>query len=152
MTMVIEIDAVMRQLASHQLQVIAPETKGYERYFVSLSALVMLSVADEFDSAAMHCLEENDALRALLQRGLAGVISTTLQKEISLALRVELKSIRVSEIQQDNRQLRTLLIALHEEVERALPAAWAHNLNREIWQELLRASQRYSFASLAALV
>lgn len=153
MPLTVEVDVVLEVLAASQLERVVPAVPGkYEQYFLSLSAMVMLGVAQEYDSAAHSRVEENNAMVALFATAVANLPPGEFQRRLESLIAQSQKDLRISALNRYNLQLREALIALHSEVEVRLAEPWAQQLNREIWVELLASTERHTFSGLAAMV
>lgn len=121
---------------------IAPEvTSPYGSLTIQISAGLLSMIAQESDRAAARLSEENGALRQLFASAAAVVTDAPLSGDLAAAVRAPAPSLLVSELRQENRTLRALLVRLHAHVEdRADPAARA--VEAQVWQELVTSTQR----------
>jgi hypothetical protein len=120
------IPAALTNFAGRLRGDIVPQLTGFHAGNVAMIAAMLDMVAEEWDRAPARLVAENATLRALLARGAALVPGggTPLDDDGDL---------RISALQAMNDRLRTLLIALHGQIEardddeaRALDAAiWA---------------------------
>ena len=121
---------------------IAPTvTPPYRRANVSIQAMLLLLVREEFDRAAARRVEENRALRALFADALAAVSDAALGERLAGAAAGVDASLRVPDLEAGNRALRALLIELHAHVE-GLAGDEARRIEAAIWRELSASTER----------
>ena len=149
MSLAIDADAVLNRVAQHLKEVVVPTLDGYSAYYVGIAATIIECAALEYDSAAQVRLEENNALRGLLERA-APFLSEVLGARLGASLTADgfTDSVRISDLTRVNRLLRALLIEVHSEIEQRLNEDWAARLNVEILQEFRLMSERYEFNKL----
>lgn len=108
---------------------------------VGLGAALLFFLSQDFDRSASRLVEENAATLELLSRARVIVSDTALQDRIvELEMRTLGSDLRISALQRENDELRTVLIDAHAAVEN-IPGDEASKLNDAIWDEL-RASTR----------
>lgn len=108
---------------------------------VGLGAALLFFLSQDFDRSASRLVEENAATLELLSRARVIVSDTALQDRIvELEMRTLGSDLRISALQRENDELRTVLIDAHAAVEN-IPRDEASKLNDAIWDEL-RASTR----------
>lgn len=121
---------------------VAPNVEPpYRRATVSVQALLLLSVREEFDRAAARRVEENAALRALFADVLGVVADAALRERLAAAAHGADPSLRVPELEAGNRALRALLVELHAHVEER-PGPEARRAEDAIWRELAASTER----------
>jgi hypothetical protein len=148
-SLAIDVDTVLKRVSQHLKEVIVPTLDGYNAYYVGIAATIVECAALEYNSAAQVRAEENRALRGLLTNA-APFVSEDLAVRVRSVLTGEsaIESILISDLTRVNRVLRTLLIDVHDEVERRLNEDWAVGLNAEIIREYRAMSERYQFDKL----
>jgi hypothetical protein len=102
---------------------------------------MLISVGEEFERAAARRSEENRALRGLFARAAPGVTEPGLRERLERAAAGEETSLRVSDLERANGELRALLIELHVHVEE-LDSPAARQIESAIWQELAASTER----------
>lgn len=121
-------------LAARLRSEIVPELTGFRANNVAMGSAMIDMIAEEFDRAAARLFEENEAVRALLQRG--GVASAA----------PEAPDLRVSALEAANDRLRAALIDLQAALE-TRDDDEARALDADIWRELARSVDRRRVAS-----
>lgn len=121
---------------------VLPETKSpFVQQSVGLSATLLTLLAQDYDRAAARLAEENLAVRALLQLS-AGIVDAQLRARIDCMLvRPANADLHVSELTNENSELRAALIDVHAAIERS-QSARARSLNEAIWAELRQSVAR----------
>jgi hypothetical protein len=121
---------------------IGPEvTSPYGSLTIQISAGLLSMIAQESDRAAARLSDENRALRDLLASAVAVVTENQLEADLAAAVQAPESSLLVSDLRQENRVLRALLVRLHAHVEESTgPAARA--LDARVWQELIASVAR----------
>ena len=114
---------------------------GYEQSSVSVIGLMLTQLADEFDRAASRRVEENRELRRIFAEAAEVVTNADLRAKLAEAASGEDGSLTVSALEQNNCELRELLIALHVHVEE-LDSKAARGIEAQIWRELVRSTER----------
>ncbi len=138
--MIPSIASVLNGVARTLLMNMLPQTSdAYLAQTVQLDAILAMMCAQEFDRAAARLVEENAALVALFAAAAATVTDDGLRAELQAKAAAPPCGLLVSELEQRNRELRAVLIRLHEHVE-ARPDATT--LNERIWSELVEATRR----------
>lgn len=128
------VPAVAREVAGRLRTEIVPELTGFRAGNVGMTAQLLDMIAERWDAAAARLVEENEALRALLERGgVAGGGGPD-------------RDLRVSALEAENDRLRVALIDLHAAVERRDDDE-ARALDDAIWAELRRSVERRRIAS-----
>ncbi len=102
---------------------------------------MLIAVGEEFERAAARRSEENRALRALFAQAVPVVTEPGLSERLEGAAAGEETSLRISELEQANAELRGLLTELHAHVEE-LDSPAARQIERAIWQELVASTER----------
>jgi len=121
---------------------IAPAVQpAYLRAGVSIQAMLLLTIREELERAAVRRVEENRALRALFADAAQTVTEGGLRDRIASAAASSDASLLVSELEAGNRALRTLLIELHAHVE-SLAGPEARRIEGAIWRELTASTER----------
>jgi hypothetical protein len=142
-----DVDRTLRLLAQSLMLELGPALgNDYASKSALLSALLLSSAAEEWDRAAERRAEENGALRELFRDAAAsGVEDAALRDRLGAAARARDASLRVSELERANAELRSLLVELHAHVE-GLPTPAARELESRIWSELRRSTERRRLA------
>jgi hypothetical protein len=138
-----EVPRTLQLLAQSLMLEIGPGlASDYARRNALLSALLLSSVAEEWDRAAERRAAENRALRELFGEAAArGVAEGPLRERLEAASRGAEAGLRVSALERANAALRALLVELHARVEElATPAA--REIEARIWEELRRSTER----------
>jgi hypothetical protein len=136
----------LERLTQALLVEIAPAVQpAYRQASVSIQAMMLLVIREEFDRAAARRVEENRALRALFADAASAVSEVALRERLAAAAASDDPSLRVPELEAGNRALRTLLIELHAHVE-GLESAEARRIEAAIWRELAASSERRKFS------
>lgn len=128
------IPVAARDLAARLRAEIVPELTGFRANNVAMGSAMIDMIAEEFDRAAARLFEENDAVRALLQRG-----------GVAIAARAK-PDLRVSALEAENDRLRAALIDLQAALE-IRDDDEARALDADIWRELARSVERRRIAS-----
>ena len=111
MTLIIEIDDVLRKIGSRQLSELTPRVADpYGQYLSSLAGLTMLAVAEAYDNAAQLRLDENQTLCQLFEKAMPHLSSGALRTRLTSALERKSTSIRISDLNRFNTILRGGLI------------------------------------------
>ena len=132
----------LERLMQALLVEIAPAMQPpYRQASVSIQAMMLLAVREEFDRAAARRVEENRALRALFADAALAVTDASLHASLATAAASTDASLRVPELEAGNRTLRTLLIELHAHVE-SLAGPEARRIDFAIWRELSASTER----------
>ena len=132
----------LERLMQALLVEIAPAVEpSYRRANVSIQAMLLLTIREEFDRAAARRVEENRALRALFAGALDAVGDSALRERLVAAASGADTSLRVPDLEADNRALRALLIELHADVE-SREGAEARRIEAAIWRELASSTER----------
>ncbi len=119
-----------RELARRLRDEIVPELTGFRAGNVGMTAAILDMLGEQWDGAAARLVEENDAVRALLDRGGAPAARPR-------------ESLRISALEAENAALRAALIDLHTAAEMRSDGA----LVDAIWAELARSVERRRIAS-----
>ncbi|HET6304320.1 MAG TPA: hypothetical protein VFG80_06015 [Myxococcota bacterium] len=138
-----DVDRTLQLLAQSLLLELGPGlANDYAQKSALLAALLLSSAAEEWDRAAERRAEENRALRELFRAVTErGVEDAALRDRLDAAARATDASLRVSELERANAELRALLIELHAHVEEvATPDA--REIEARIWDELRRSTER----------
>jgi cell fate (sporulation/competence/biofilm development) regulator YlbF (YheA/YmcA/DUF963 family) len=138
-----DVDRTLQLLAQSLLLELGPGlANDYAQKSALLAALLLSSAAEEWDRAAERRAEENRALRELfLAAAERGVEDPALRGRLDAAARATDASLRVSELERANAQLRALLVELHAHVEE-LATPDARGIEARIWDELRRSTER----------
>lgn len=142
-----DVDRTLQLLAQSLLLELGPALPSdYVQKNAMLAALLLASAAEEWDRAAERRAEENRALRAIF-RDAAGrdVERADLRARLETAARGSDASLRVSDLERANGELRALLVELHAHVEE-LATRDAREIEASIWEELRRSTERRRLA------
>ncbi|MBB6427231.1 hypothetical protein [Sphingopyxis sp. JAI128] len=134
------IPAAASDFAARLRSEIVPELTGFRANNVAMGSAMIDMIAEEFDRAAARLFEENEAVRALLQRDAAlvdGVAAPDAPAKPDL---------RVSVLQAENDLLRSALIDLQTALETRNDGD-ASALDDDIWRELAQSVERRRIAS-----
>ncbi len=132
----------LERLMQALLGEIAPAVQPpYRQASVSIQAMMLLAIREEFDRAAARRVEENRALRMLFGDAVKTVTDAQLRERLATAAASDDASLRVPELEAGNRTLRALLIELHTHVE-GLESAEARRIEAAIWCELSASTER----------
>jgi hypothetical protein len=113
-----------------------------------MTAVLAIVMAQEAERAADTLIRENAAMRALFGRAQAHV-QDDLAQQITQAATSQDSDFRLSTLERGNAALKTVLIALHAQVE-LIDSDWARALDRDIWALLHRgATDRMLFIPAA---
>src|SRR5690606_4204289 len=119
---------------------LAPTAQPYQQNALGLAAALIGMTIEEADRAVARRVEENAAIRALLDRG-AGLVEARLSARLQALAEGVDGSLLVSELETSNAALRDGLIELHAAVE-ALDGEAARALEADIWAELRASTER----------
>lgn len=113
---------------------------------VNHSAVLSGILAQEWDRAAARLVEENMAVTGLLERARLIVKDEVLHGRIdSLIERIPASDLRISALQDENDELRRVLIDVHAAVDGA-PGEQNELIGRLIWDELRESTRRRRLA------
>jgi len=153
MTLIVEIDDVLRKVGGRQLSELTPRvTDPYGQYLSSLAGLTMLAVANAYDGAAQRRLEENDAICALFEKAIPHLPAKAMSIHLASALKQKSSTIKISDLNKFNVILRKGLIKLHTYLENNLDQTWAATLNKEVLEEYVLSANRHRFDELDSFV
>ena len=137
-----EASHALERLMQWLLTEIAPAVQDpYGTATVSIQAMMLIAVREEFDRAAARRVEENQALRALFADASPAVADAALRGRLAAAAAGTDASLRVPELEATNRTLRALLIELHAHVE-SQGGPEARRIEAAIWRELRDSTER----------
>jgi len=100
-----------------------------------LAGLVLTITTNGIDDAAAIRIAENDALRAMFGDAAQKVDDHALARKLQATARADASGYRLSELDADNAMLRSLLVELHEAVEKQTGDA-ARAIDSGIWRML----------------
>lgn len=140
--MIPDVATVLGGLARALTVDLGAEVKSpYGTLTLQLAAGLAAMIAQESDRAAARLVEENNALTALFCAADAVVSDPALRESLRAGCGDTGTSLLVSDLRRRNRELRALLVRLHEHVEgRGDPAARA--IEERIWAELAASTRR----------
>jgi hypothetical protein len=120
-----------------------PEARTpFAGHVIGTSAALAVIAAQEWDRAASRLVEENVAVTGLLERARLIVIDEKLHERIDDAVaRIPAADLRISALQNENDDLRRLLVDVHAAVD-GVPGEQNELLNRLIWDELRESTRR----------
>jgi hypothetical protein len=138
-----DVERTLQLLAQSLLLELGPGlAHDYARKSALLAAMLLASAAEEWDRAAERRAEENRALRELFRAAAErGVEDAALRDRLDAAASATDASLRVSELERTNAELRALLVELHAHVEQ-LASPDAREIEARIWDELRRSTER----------
>ena len=116
---------------------IAPNLTGFRANNASMIGFVMKMIAEEFDRAAHRLVEENAAVRGLLQQAAETFGDASLAAQVG----EQDSDLRVSVLEAENDRLRRILTDVHARCEDTDGDA-ARALEEAIWAELRRSVER----------
>lgn len=129
-------------------QVLPEVQTPFAQQTTTLSALLSVLLAQEFDRAAANLAEENAAVAAILAKAAGVVPDAALRERIREAAgRPRGQDLRVSALEVENDALRAALIDAHAAVER-IDSEEARGLNEQIWNELRASTRRRHLESM----
>ena len=132
----------LERLMHSLLTELAPAVQpAYRQATVTMHAMILLAVREEFDRAAARRVEENRALRALFAEAAPAVADAALRERLAAAAASADASLLVPDLDAGNRALRALLIELHAHVE-AQSGDAARRIEDAIWRELAASTER----------
>lgn len=118
---------------------------AYEQSALGALAVLLSVVREDFDRAAERRVAENAALREIFAQAVDIVEDPTLRGQLEAAAGKGEPSLRVSDLERVNSELRALLIMLHAEVE-TLDGGAARDCEVRIWRELAASTERRRIA------
>ncbi|MEZ5481721.1 MAG: hypothetical protein R3E73_05910 [Porticoccaceae bacterium] len=136
------ITPVARELGDRLANQIAPQLTGFEAATASMMSQMLEMISEEWDRAASRLVEENTAIREILQQA-AEVFNDDNLKTKACEKDTDL---RISHLEQSNHQLRDLLTDIHARAEQT-DSAEAHVLEEAIWNELRASVKRRQLSS-----
>jgi hypothetical protein len=137
-----DVDLTLQLIAANLLTEIAPKlSDDYTQRNSMLTVMLLQSSAEEWDRAAARRVEENRALRRLFSQAAPEIGDQDLRARLEAASAREDESLRISDLNRGNDELRTLLIELQAHVEEADTDA-ARRIEAAIWQELRTSTER----------
>ncbi len=135
-------DQLLRVLGGGLMADLAPRlADDYLRHNAMVTGMLLAAAAEEWDRAAARRAEENSALRTLFADAAPNIEDDALRRRLEEAARSEAGALLVSVLERENAELRATLIELHAHVE-ALDTEDGRRIEREIWQELRRSTER----------
>lgn len=133
---------VLADLAGLSLRNAAPDVAPAARAGqLGLSALLLGLAAEMWDGAVEILVRENAALRVLLADGARLSEEGARRRWLSELAAGRDQSLRISDLEAANAELKVALIALHAELERRSDNA-ARSLEARVWEELAAATER----------
>lgn len=133
---------VLADLAGLSLRNAAPDIAPAARAGqLGLSALLLGLAAEMWDGAVEILVRENAGIRALLRDGAAVSQDGARRRWLSELAQSRDDSLRVSDLEAANAELKVALIALHAELERRDDDE-ARALESRLWQELAASTER----------
>jgi hypothetical protein len=136
------LELLTQNLLTEIMPAVAP---AYRQASVATWGILVQILGEELERAAARRFEENGALRALFGEALATVADAGLASQLRAAAAGADTSLRISDLDAANRELRALLIALHAHVE-GLDGEAARALDDAIWRELAASTERRRIA------
>lgn len=118
---------------------------AYEQSALGALAVLLSVVREDFDRAAERRVAENAALREIFAQAVDIVEDPALRGQLEAAAGKGEPSLRVSDLERVNSELRALLIMLHAEVE-TLDGGAARDCEVGIWRELAASTERRRIA------
>ena len=118
---------------------------AYEQSALGALAVLLSVVREDFDRAAERRVAENAALREIFAQAVDIVEAPALRGQLEAAAGKGEPSLRVSDLERVNSELRALLIMLHAEVE-TLDGGAVRDCEVRIWRELAATTERRRIA------
>ena len=129
-------------------QVLPEVQTAFAQQTTTLSALLSMLLAQEFDRAAANLVEENAAVAGILAKAAGVVPGAALRERVrEVAGRPRGQDLRVSALELENDALRAVLIDVHAAVEQ-IDSEEARGLNEQIWNELRESTRRRHLESM----
>ena len=140
--MIPDLTTVLGGITRTLMMDLAPEVASpYGALTIQLSAGLLAMIAQEADRAAARLSEENEALVQLFGAADTLIADAQLRADLRTAVGARTTSLLVTDLRQDNRRLRALLIRLHAHVE-GLENDGARALEQQVWNELVASTRR----------
>jgi hypothetical protein len=140
--MIPDVPTVLNGIVRATAMELAPEiTSSYGTLNVQLMSALLMMIGQEFDRATARLVDENHALRDLFRAGVDVVADEELRQRLREATEAPTTTLRVSDLQERNRELRGLFVQLHAHVE-TLTSPAARALDERLWKELALSTQR----------
>jgi len=141
-----DVPVALGKITQALLVQIGPEIRSdYAQRSALIAGMLLQSVAEEWDRAAVRRVEENTALRALFRDAASAVRDASLAERIGAAAEGSDTDLHISALDRSNDALRALLIELHAHIEE-LEGAAAREVEAAIWGELRRSTERRALA------
>ncbi|MGD9660376.1 MAG: hypothetical protein AB7U63_03810 [Porticoccaceae bacterium] len=121
---------------------LAPNLSGFEAVNASMIAASLAMIAEEWDRAANRLVEENRAIRAILEKA-AELFDDDNLRQLKGQLEPDF---RISTLEAHNDRLRDALISVHEKTEQSGDLQ-AKALETSIWHELRLSVERRKLSS-----
>jgi hypothetical protein len=140
--------AIISDLAGRMAMVFAPDLKSpYVAGSAGLTAAVLMMVAEEGDRTVHRLVEENRAIRAILNDAEAAAPPVELAERLRTLAAGADEDLHVSALQAANNALRSALTELHALAETRADAP-AKALEAAIWGELAASTGRRAFSNM----
>ncbi len=137
-----DVDRTLQLLSETLMFDLAPKLRdGYAQSTAQVVAMLLTAATEEWDRAAQRRFDENAAIRALFREALDLVAEPALRSDLETGLKTSDASIRITELERENSELRRVLVRLHAHVEE-LGGEAARSLEEGIWAELLESTVR----------
>jgi hypothetical protein len=137
-----DVDQVLRIIATKLASEVAPSiADAYVRSNLEVAAALLIVAAEDYDRAAHVRVEENRAIRTMFRDVAPGVSDPALRDRLVAAANGGDESLRITDLDRSNGELRSLLIELHAHAD-GRSDAWAEATRRTIWHELARGAER----------
>lgn len=121
---------------------VAPHLSAeYSMGHVGIMGLMLHMTAEVHDRAADICLAENTEMRSLFSHAAALVEDEALKQRLASAAATQDASLRISVLEENNKELAAVLIDLQVHAE-ASNASWAAGLEARIWDYLVATTVR----------
>ncbi len=140
-------DQLLRVLGGGLMADLAPQlADDYLQRNAMVTGMLLAAAAEEWDRAAARRVEENATLRALFADAAQDIEDGALRQRLARAAEPGAGALLTSVLERENAELRAILIELHAHVE-ALGTEEGGRIEREIWQELGRSTERRALSS-----
>lgn len=130
-------------IAAAQLMMNVAPTLGtsYAQSNLTMMAVMLMSVGEELERAASRRVEENREVRRIFSEAVSIVRDAELRSKLEEAAAGRETSLKISDLEHANSELRALLIQLHAHVE-DLDSEQARQIEAMIWDELVASTER----------
>jgi hypothetical protein len=137
-----QVPTILGQLSGTLLVEVAPQVAAdYVQKNTAVVSVILMCAAEEWDRAAQRRVDENRELRRILGEAAPLVTDPDLTSRLAESSGRSDPSLTLQALDQENDELRSLLIELQRHVEE-LDTPEARQIEATIWQELLASTER----------